>query len=399
MSTERSSAEPGDRLRIALVTETFAPEVNGVAMTLGRLAEGLVRRGHAVSLIRPRQPNGRDGRDAAIEESLVPGLPIPGYGGLRFGLPAGQVLRAAWRRARPDIVHVATEGPLGWSAVRTARALGLPVSSGFHTNFDAYSRHYGIGWLRRPIARYLRDLHNRTDLTLVPTLELAGELEAQGYRNVSVLSRGVDIRLFNPARRSAVLRAQWRAADDSPVVAYVGRIAAEKNLGLVLTAFAAIAAAVPGARLVFVGDGPLRKTLAARHPQHVFAGTRHGIELAEHYASADLFLFPSLTETFGNVTAEALASGLGVVAYSCAAARDLIEDGANGRLAAPGDENAFVAAAVALARDPQLLAQVRALAAPSVHHLDWERIHDGFAEGLRRCIVAHGRAPVGAPGA
>jgi glycosyltransferase involved in cell wall biosynthesis len=384
-----------NRLRVALVTETFPPEVNGVAMTLGRLAEGLRQRGHAVELVRPRQPAPSAGVDTDHQEILVSGLPIPGYGGLRFGLPASSALRAAWRRTPPDIVHVATEGPLGWSAVQAARSLQLPVSSGFHTNFDAYSRHYGMGWLKRPIARYLRGLHNRTDLTLVPTHKLAKDLTGQGYRNVSVLSRGVDVRLFNPARRSDTLRTAWGARTDDLVVAYVGRIAAEKNLGLVLTAFEAIRKVCHGARLVFVGDGPLKKPLAARHPSHVFAGTRRGVDLAVHYASADLFLFPSLTETFGNVTAEALASGLGVVAYDCAAAGDLIEDGGNGRLAAPGDEAAFIAAAVSLATHPQQLAQTRALAAPSVRHLDWERIHDGFADGLRQCIAAHKRRQYG----
>jgi glycosyltransferase involved in cell wall biosynthesis len=391
LSTDRiaPAAAAAGRLRVALVTETFPPEINGVAMTLGRLADGLVQRGHAVALVRPTQAGRRT--DAAADETVVPGLPIPGYGGLRFGLPAGRTLADAWQRTRPDVVHVATEGPLGWSAVRTARALRLPVSSGFHTNFDAYSRHYGIGWLRRPIARYLRHLHNGTDLTLVPTQRLAGELAAQGYRNVQVLSRGVDIRLFNPARRSDALRASWGADPADLVVSYVGRIAAEKNLGLVLSAFDAIKAAVPSARLVFVGDGPQRKTLAARHPQHIFAGMRCGVDLAAHYASADLFLFPSLTETFGNVTAEALASGLGVVAYACAAANDLIEDGTNGRLAAPGDGAAFIEAAVSLATHPHELALTRALAAPSISHLDWEGIHDAFAGWLRRCIATHKR--------
>ncbi|MGE5466615.1 MAG: glycosyltransferase family 4 protein [Ignavibacteria bacterium] len=380
------------RLRIALVTETFPPEVNGVAMTLGKLAEGLRSRDHAVQIVRPRQPrHDSQSIDDGDTDLLVRGLPIPGYGGLRFGLPATAALRRAWQRRRPDVVHIATEGPLGWSALRAARSLALPITSSFHTNFDAYSSHYRLGWLKAPIARYLRRVHNATELTFVPTQGLAGELHDSGYCNVEVLSRGVDIRLFNPARRSESLRARWGAGPGDLVVAYVGRLAPEKNLGLVLAAFAAITQVRPDARLVFVGDGPLRRSLAARHTHHVFAGMRRGVELAEHYASVDLFLFPSLTETFGNVTAEALASGLGVVAYDCAAAADLIEDGSNGCLAAPGDEAAFIDAAVSLAAQPDQLGLLRALAAPSVRHLDWERIHDDFAEGLRRGIEAHRR--------
>ncbi len=380
------------RLCVALVTETYPPEVNGVAMTLCRIVGGLNRRGHKVQLVRPRQ-HSTDTAAAAesFSDVLVRGVPIPRYEGLRFGLPAKAALLRVWSSRRPDIVHVATEGPLGWSAVAAARTLQLPVSSGFHTNFDAYSPHYGFGWLKGTISRYLRRLHNRTDATLVPTQDLMHRLVALSYRNIEVVSRGVDTRLFHPGRRSDELRAAWRAGPDELVAGYVGRLAPEKNLDLALAAFDAIKRAVPGARLVFVGEGPLHKPFSARYPEHVFAGLRHDVDLAAHYASLDIFLFPSLTETFGNVTAEALASGLAVVAYDCAAAAELIKNGANGRLVPPGDRAAFILAAVALATGRGELARTRSLAAPSVAHLDWERIHDDFAEMLRRVIALHKR--------
>ena len=319
------------------------------------------------------------------------GLPIPNYRGLRFGLPATGFLLGRWRENPPDIVHVATEGPLGASAVAAARKLGLPLASSFHTNFDAYSRHYGLGWLKQPIAGYLCRFHNRCDATFVPTRALAQELSDQGYRNVSVVSRGVDTRLFNPARRSQALRAAWGAQPQDIVAAYVGRIAAEKNLQTVLDAFAAIRRLQPQAKLLFVGDGPLRKTLAARHPDHIHAGMRHGEDLAAHYASSDIFLFPSLTETFGNAVTEALASGLGVVAYAQAAAAEVIRDGSNGLLAPPGDGAAFIAAASRLAAAPYLLAAKRERATASVAELDWERIHDAFAAALIRLVESHAR--------
>ncbi len=377
---------------IALVTETFPPEINGVAMTLGRLADGLRRRGHRLHLVRPRQlsdgaptqtdelsETGNETGNETFSETLATGLPIPGYAGLRFGLPATHALLRAWRAARPDIVHIATEGPLGWSALRAARKLGLPVSSSFHTNFHAYSSHYGIGWLRSPINGYLRSFHNRTDATLVPTRDLARSLGAEGFKQLRVVSRGVDTQLFNPGHRSTALRARWGADNTTLVVSYVGRLAAEKNLDLVTLAFDAIRRVRPDARMVFVGDGPKKSALAARHPEHIFAGMRRGDDLAAHYASTDIFLFPSLTETFGNVTLEALASGLGVIAYDHAAAGELIESGRNGLLAPAGDAAAFIEAATTLACNPQHLARMRVRAATRAAAHDWEYIHDAFA--------------------
>ncbi|MCE9569557.1 MAG: glycosyltransferase family 1 protein, partial [Rhodocyclales bacterium] len=306
-------------LHIAIVTETYPPEVNGVAMTLGRMVQGLLQRGHRVSLTRPRQHAEDMPAASAMETTtLVRGLPIPGYAGLKFGLPAARLLCRQWRAERPDVVQVVTEGPLGASAIGAARELGIPVVSEFHTNFHAYSRHYGFAWLENLVALHLRRLHNRSRMTLVPSHQLGVDLVRRGYRGVRVVARGVDTRLFNPARRSDALRSSWNAAGDDLVVAHVGRLAPEKNLSLVLSTFEAIHRYAPRARLLLVGDGPLRRKLEKAHPQHIFAGMRHGEDLATHYASADLFLFPSMTETYGNVTLEALASGLPVVAYRMA---------------------------------------------------------------------------------
>lgn len=375
-------------LTVALVTETYLPEVNGVAMTLGRLANGLAARGHRVRIVRPRQKHETTGR-LTDGQLLTPGLPIPRYPELRFGLPAGERLRAAWQEKRPDIVHIATEGPLGFSALAIARSLEIPVVSTFHTNFHAYSRHYGIGWLRRSIERYLRWFHNRTAATLVPTRELADELTRLGFRDVGILSRGVDTELFNPARRAEALRAAWGAGPEDPVCIVVGRLAPEKNLELACAAFAAVRTDHPQARMVCVGDGPLAEALARRHPEVHFSGVRRGEELAAHYASADLFLFPSLTETFGNVVSEALASGLPVVAFDHAAAGDLIGNGYNGLLVAPGDRTAFIAAACRLAAEHGRK-DWRVACAGSVHHLGWERIHDSYAAKLQSIVAAQG---------
>jgi glycosyltransferase involved in cell wall biosynthesis len=376
------------RLDLAVVTETYPPEVNGVAMTIGRLVDGLRSNGHRVRVFRPRQ--GAADRAGCAEEGddlALPGFPLPGYAGLRFGMPAKRRLCAAWRAARPDAVHVVTEGPLGWSAVAAARSLGIPVTSGFHTNFDRYSRHYGIGWLQPTVAAYLRSFHRRTRATLVPTAALAASLAGEGLSGVRVVGRGVDVALFAPARRSDALRAEWGLGAGELAVLYVGRVAAEKNIGLALRAFGAIQARCPGARFVLVGDGPLRATLQRQHPAHHFAGQRLGDDLATHYASGDIFLFPSLTETFGNVTQEAMASGLAVVAFRSAAAAEVIVDGENGRTIAPGDEAAFVQAAVAVAHDGEALRRLRERACQSVSACGWGAVSLRFEAVLREAIA------------
>lgn len=384
-------------LRIAIVTETFPPEVNGVAMTLGRIVEGLLQRGHVVQVVRPRQSSEATAAPrAGLDEVLSKGMPLPAYGELRFGLPAKRRLTQLWRDTRPDIVHVATEGPLGWSAVAAARKLMLPITSSFHTNFHSYSQHYGIGLLKSPIETYLRKLHNRTQATMVPTQAMVQELRGRGFDNVALVARGVAISQFQPSRRSEELRASWGAAPDDLVVMLVGRLAREKNVQLVVSAFQAIQERVPKAKLVLVGAGPLRDSLQIACPQAIFAGMRKGDDLAAHYASGDLFLFASLTETYGNVVPEALASGMAVVSYGHAAASELIVNDYNGLLVDAGDAEAFVRAAVLAATDNDLRARLKANAVRSVAHLGWDSIYDSFLSVLMQVLARNNPAFVGA---
>lgn len=371
------------RLNIAVVSETYPPEINGVAMTLKRMVDGLVLRGHRVQLVRPRQSvSEQPSRGPAFEEYLAKSWKLPRYEGLRFGLPAQSTLTRLWSRSLPDLVHVATEGPLGWSAVSAAQQLGIPVTSDFHTNFDHYSHHYGLGWLKQAVTAYLRKFHNRTGSTFVPTEEMAVKLRQQGYRRVDVIARGVDTALFNRAQRSRALRQAWGLGDDDLVVCHVGRLAPEKNLPLLMRSFAAIRALDTRARLVLVGDGPLREALMREHPEVIFAGMRTGVELAAHYASADLFLFPSMSETFGNVTLEAMASGLSVVAYDYAAARALIRNGANGITVPFGDEDSFVAEALHVAGSRALRRTLRESACMTAMDCSWEEINRQFEHAL-----------------
>ena len=375
-------------LHVAMVTETYPPEVNGVARTVGFMAEGLQKRGHFVQLVRPRQ-NGHDHAASGprFQEILGRGIPIPRYTQLKMGLPAKGELMRAWRLHRPDIVHIATEGPLGWSALAAARKLGIPVATDFHTNFHAYSRHYGFAWLANPVMAYLKSFHNRADCTLVPTEELAAELGGFGYRGLRVVGRGVNPDVFHPSRRSHELRAQWGAHDETPVALCVSRFAPEKNFPLVIEAFEAMRRERPDARLVLVGDGPLSEALARRNVGYVIAGRLVNGKLSAHYASGDIFLFPSTTETFGNVTLEAMASGLAIVAYRYAAAREHLEDGRSALLAPFDDAAAFIAAAKRMVQDMGFARSLGQAARSVAQFLTWDRVVLDFEQVL--ADVAH----------
>lgn len=384
-------AKPG--LRIAVVTETWPPEINGVALTMQRMVQGLLARRHHVQLIRPRQK-----AEAALqpvdgmETLLLPGFSIPRYPELRFGFPARSALKKAWQANPPDLVHVATEGPLGWAALSVALKLDIPVTTDFHTNFHAYSEHYGIGWLRAPISSYLRHFHNRALHTFVPNEGLRQEMEVQRYRNLAVLGRGIDTALFDPRRRSRELRHRWGVNDDELVALYVGRLAPEKNLDMVAQSFKALRSHHHlNARMVWVGDGPARAELEAQNPDHVFAGMKSGEELAAHYASADIFLFPSLSETFGNVTLEAMASGLAVLAYDYAAAAEYVRHGHNGLTAPFADQQAFCDLATRLALEPELVGMLGKNARSDTESMSWEAVCDKFEHFLLKAVQRGGQ--------
>lgn len=379
-------------LRIAVVSETYPPEVNGVAVTLSKVVEGLRNANHAVQLIRLRQ-NGTDAAAqddmyAGYQEVLMRGFPIPNYPDLRMGIPSKSTLIRLWQLKRPDVVHIATEGPLGWSALRAAMYLKLPVSTDYRTNFQSYSTHYGVGFLYKPIMAYLKKFHNLAGCTMVPTEALRASLAAVGFQRLKVVSRGVDTVAYDPAHRSDALRQQWGLAPQDLAVLCVGRLAKEKNLDLLLRAFEAIQARQPSARLVLVGHGPMLQELKLKCPGAIFTGQLRGHTLAEHYASADLFLMPSLTETFGNVTTEAMASGLPVVAFNYAAAAEMIVSGVNGRLAAMRDAEDFVFAASQVAAQPVQLKSMAAAARQTALGLDWACIVEKFENELQEVIDA-----------
>lgn len=371
---------------ITIVSETFPPEINGVANTLKHLCQGLMQRGHRVSVIRPRQRNERKGTVAGAgqalfsHEHIVSGLPLPGYADLRFGLARRGTLRKLWQQDRPDAIYVATQGPLGVAAVSAALSLGLTVSSGFHTNFHSYSRYYGFGVLERLLCAYGRWFHNRTSITLVPTRNMQRATAAMGIRPTGLWSRGVDCTRFAPHKRDRELREQWGLNANELAVIYVGRLAPEKNLCMAVACFERLRNLHPRARFVLVGDGPMRKQLAEQHQDYIFCGTQRGEELTRHYASGDLFLFPSKTDTFGNVVLEAMASGLAVVAFDDGAASEHLRHEENGMKADLHEDENFVDGALRLADQPTLLNRIRAQARMDALELDWNSQIEQFEQ-------------------
>lgn len=372
-------------LHIALITETFPPEINGVANTLSHLSDGLRARNHLVEVVRPRQTEDANQRSTPTL-MLCRGWPLPGYPGLQWGMTSTHRLTRRWQQQRPDVVYIATEGPLGLCALRVARRLGIAVVSGFHTNFQQYFNQYGLTFFSRALTRYLRWFHNRSSLTLVPSASQRLELTRRHFERLELLARGVDSQLFSPSRRQMSLRQSWGLRENDIALLHVGRLAPEKNLGALKRCLDALQARYPARRfkLIVVGDGQKRAALEASLPEAVFCGVQCAEALANHYASADVFLFPSLSETFGNVVLEALASGLGVVAYDEAAAGQHIRHGYNGVLAMPGDEYAWLEAACWLLEDPETLRTIRLNARRHASRQSWQGIIEQFEGHLLR---------------
>ena len=369
-------------LKVCLLTETFPPEVNGVSFTLAKLARGLSRLGAKVKVFRPKRAyKGAD--DEPWEEIDLPSCPIPNYPQLRFGLPCTNRLRDLWQKDRPDIIYLATEGPAGFSALRIARKLRIPTVSGFHTNFDLYLKHYRISLIQPLVDVYLRWFHNRTSATFAPTDWMIEELQNKGYHNLRMLSRGVDRELFSPKQRSEKLRSNWGVEKEDKVIVSVSRIAAEKNLDLTCSLAEQMIETGKAQAGVIVGDGPELKRLKQKFTKLRFTGCLSKLALAEHYASGDVFLFASVTETFGNVVTEALASGTPVVAYDYAAPSEFITEGVNGYLASMNDEEKLRAnLGKILSKSRDELSEFERAARRSTDKADWNQILEKFQSDL-----------------
>ena len=319
-------------MHIEFVTDTYPPDINGAAKTLEHLVRCLRDGGHKATLIGPH-----------VHSSLaVFSVRVPKYSSVNIGLIRASRLKSYWQEHRPDVIYIAGEAFLGFAAMKAASKLEIPVIAGYHTNFSQYAENWKLKFLAKPAIRHLRKFHNRAPANVIPSLSVIEDLKKEGFNNLHLMGRGVDAELFHPSKRSADRRAEWGAEADTPVALFASRISPEKNLTLLSQAFKKMQQLNPDTRCVIVGDGPSFNRFKRENRNVICYRFKHGEELAEIYASADIMVFPSLTETFGNTVTEALASGLVVVAYDYAAAQMHIEHEVNGLLADYGNEQQFL---------------------------------------------------------
>ena len=371
-------------MRVALVTESFLPDVNGVAHSVVRTAEHLLRRGHEPLVIAP-QPAGGERADVPYPVVRIASLPMLGYPDFRLGLPT-PALTAALRGHAAEVVHLASPFVLGaWGAI-AARAQRLPIVAVYQTDVAAYARAYRVGMTERAAWHWIRRVHNKADRTLVPSTESAAALDAHGVRRVHLWRRGVDDRRFHPRHRDPGTRAAL-APGGEVLVGFVGRLAVEKQVELL-----AETSRLPGVRLVIVGDGPAAPSLRRALPEATFLGVRHGAELARLYASLDVFVHTGPYETFGQAVQEAMASGVPVVAPAAGGPVDLVRHGRTGLLVPPFEAAGFTAAVAELAADPARRAEYGAAGRREVEGRSWSAVGDELI-GHYRAVLSPALAP------
>ena len=384
-------------LRLALFTDTYPPQLNGVSRTLERLVRAIEARGGAARVYTTTDPGvqQQDARDTAVWRRAS--IPFWAYPQLRLVAPTRGRAVADLRAWQPTLIHAATPFGMGLTGRRCARELGVPLVTSYHTSFNEYAKFYHLGALSEPGWAYIRWFHNSGVRTFVPTHSVRRALQEKGFRHLRVWGRGVETDRFNPAFRSAAWRARLGADADTIIAAYVGRLAAEKGLDTILAAMQRAASRPPGQRpriiFAFAGDGPYAaqcRAAAPPPPLAQFVGRLEGRELSEFFASADVFLFPSTTDTFGNVLLEAMASGLPVIAAESGPTRELLECG-GGVLVPARDADALLAKIDTLAADPACRATLAARGAAFAAECTWDRIFDELIGEMREVAVRSGR--------
>jgi phosphatidylinositol alpha 1,6-mannosyltransferase len=377
-------------VRIALFSEVYWPMVSGVGVTLLRLTEALESRGHQVRVYSATYalPPGRSDRP---EVHRSPSVPFFLYPDVQWAFPRMRDLVEDLSRFKPDVVHVATEFSLGIAGLKAAKQLGLPVIASAHTDYDKYAYRYGVPWALRAGWHYLRWFYGQAHRILCPSRIYEGHLHSRGVRHTSLWSRGVDPEWFHPRFRSEEYRAWLGLAPGDLLVTYIGRIAREKNLELLLKAWESLAPMRGTAQLALVGRGPLEDSIRRSELPGVHVpGLLHGRDLSAAYASADIFVFPSPTETFGNSLLEAMGSGLPSLAAAAGGVLEFASHGGNAWLVEPDSAPAIADGLERLLADPALRRRLAAGGLATAQERSWDQVYDRLLQDYEDAVRARG---------
>jgi glycosyltransferase involved in cell wall biosynthesis len=375
-----------DIMKIAYFTDTFLPQVNGVTNTLGKLDAYLERNSIQHMFFAPQYPEAYQFEDPSKVKRFK-SISLPIYNECRLSIPSYASLSKTMNEFNPDLIHLVTSFGIGWMGLKYAREKGMPIVSSFHTNFDSYLKYYKLEYLEEPIWNYFRWFHNFCEINFCPSTDTMKELDDKGFKNTRIWSRGIDIEKFNPVFKNTSIREKFDALDKM-IFLYVGRVAAEKDLDILLECMNEINALHPGkACFIITGDGPYAGHMKKNSPANThFTGYLKGVELAEIYASSDVFAFPSSTETFGNVVLEAMASGLPVIAANEGGVTDSIRHGFNGFLCEARNALDFTKAMERFINNPYLIESMGAAAREHILNKSWDNIFDGLMGDYQEII-------------
>lgn len=376
-------------MRVAIFTDTFVPQVNGVARNTGMLAEALEARDIPCIVLSP---------DTGLKIGQVydlyfsHGFNFPFYPECKIALPNYPEIRRRLDLFRPDLVHLVTEFPMGLCGLRYASRTGIPAVGSYHTNLPQYLSYYGLSFFSAWTWKYLRWFHNRCVINYCPSESSRKLLEDKGFRNLDILGSGVDTLLFSPEKRREYFRTRAGSGKSGTVLLYVGRLAPEKDLDVLMKAYVILRKKYRDIRLVITGDGPMAAELKRDAPPGVtFTGYLHGEELSAAYASGDIFIFPSTTETYGNVIIEAMASGLPVVAPYSGGIKENLVHRHNGLACRPRSVSDMVEAVILLKENPGLRKTLSEQARNHALARSWESVFNGVVDGYYNALSGSAR--------
>jgi len=374
-------------MRIAYFTESLPPLTDGVSRTLSNLRETLESANIEYIFYSPFRSENPEWGDKVYK---ILSVPFPLYKRYRFSLPIFHDLKYSLDKFQPDIIHVCSPFFSGLSAYNYAKERNIPIVNSFHTRFVSYCEYYGYGWAEPYCWRYLRWFYNRGNMTFVPSLATIRELSEKGFNNLKLWARGIDINQFSPAYADRALKEKW-SPNGWPVAIFVGRLVAEKDVEILLQAHSILKKRNVNYQLVLVGGGPYKHKIETSMPDIILQGHLEGEALSRAYASADLFVFPSTTESFGNVIQEAAASGLPSIGAAEGGVKDLISDGETGFLARPRDAEDFANKMEKVLLNTRLRNSMATEALKTIANKSWDNINRGLIDDYKKVIAEYNR--------